>query len=353
MNGTRPTMGTLGYAGQALGIYGRQYDDYFAKLAMGRIGLSRYSPLLIQYMYEIGWGIAMGTLLLLTAMYAVGRRVGEVSKGTKSEMEGVSTGDGETVTLEQKGFTRSFFGTSIFYLWCAVPAIGYLQMILFTLDYYLFAFHVPDQTWLQLAEPFLMVYFISHFVLFAQGYCLAKARVFFMTQTPLTEATWILVETPGSVSSGVLCPVTVDNSEGGSGRHYFEYTCVRYLWDAQEGRFRPGGVDHVSGAKAKARLQAGGFVEREKKQRGASGPNTISIAVPGFFCKCRARVPQFDLRVPVLLHLDIHVLFHLEYCHDLAYSGLDIWHDESRPCPQEPLADPGNGGHSNHGDSPP
>merc|ERR1719502_399573 len=100
--------------------------------------------------------------------------------------------------LVQRGYQRSLFGECLYYLWLLLPAVGYLQMILFTLDYYLFAFHVPDQTWLQLGEPFLVVYVISHGVLFVQSYFLAKARVFFMSQAPLAEASKVLVDRPDS-----------------------------------------------------------------------------------------------------------------------------------------------------------
>jgi cation-transporting ATPase 13A3/4/5 len=234
-------------------------------------------------MYEIGWAAAMALLLILTVTYYVTRLFGTPKKGgLEKPLEGVATGDGDVKEQRQKGFGRSWFGEMLFILWLLVPVIGYIQLILFTLDYYLFAFHVPDQTWLQLGEPFLLVYLISHAVLFLQSLFYAKARVFFMRASFLSEATKVLIDDPGSKADGVLLVVHTakDKARGGEVR-YIEYTCVRYLWDDAGQCFRPSGEERINGIDAKERLNRGGLSKSQLDLRSAQGPNRIDIEVPG------------------------------------------------------------------------
>lgn len=260
--------------------YGARYVKYFTNLRAGRVGLTRASALLVQHIFEISWGISIASLIFLTIAYGVHRRF--ASSGNKKESRNLhrkATAIGDEESLTQIGFVCSVFGEILFHLWCLVPAVGYLQMILFALDHYLYAFFVPDQTWLQLGEPFLLVFFISHVVLFIQSYAYAEVRVFFMRPAPLQEATSVFIEDTKSEGVGTLCTVKVTDDN----LWYIEYTCVRYLWDASEERFRPAGVDKVLGVDAKSRLDNGGLPDSELNLRKCHGPNSIKIEVPGLF----------------------------------------------------------------------
>lgn len=282
---TRLIPGILGETAKVAsrGVLGHYGDNYFLRLKAGDVGVTRFSPLLVQHLYEIGWAAAMATLCILTLAYYATRLFGAPKKGElERPLEGVSTGDGEVKSQRQKGFVRSIFGEMMFHLWLLVPLVGYIQLILFTLDYYIFAFHVPDQTWLQLGEPFLLVYLISHSVLFLQSLFYAKARVFFMRVSYLSEASSVLVDEPASKADGVLLGVhsAQDKATGGQVR-YIEYTCVRYLWDEDDQRFRPSGQEHINGVDAKIRLDQGGLNQRQLDTRSSQGPNRIDIEVPG------------------------------------------------------------------------
>ena len=46
----------------------------------------------------------------------------------------------------------------LYLLWVMLPCLGYIQLVFFTLDEYLFNLHTPDLTWMQLAEPFLLIF---------------------------------------------------------------------------------------------------------------------------------------------------------------------------------------------------
>mmetsp|Transcript_165532 Transcript_165532/g.293146 ORF Transcript_165532/g.293146 Transcript_165532/m.293146 type:complete len:1415 (+) Transcript_165532:148-4392(+) len=251
------------------------------------------SSLEIKHYYQIAWAAAYLFVLLLTAIYAVqaGRAtVFQTVLGKTDALadldrpfEGIPTEDGQPLQLVQKGYVCSAFGQCLLYMWALLPVTGYMQMISFCLDEYLYALHTPDQTWTELAEAFLLVFIVSHVVLFINAAYSAWARVFFMTQVPLSQATRVLVQDPGAgTSKDILCEVEIMPMADGSQLRYLEFTCVRYLWSDSKGVFLPTGVEDVSGAEASSRIKEGGFSGAELKVASTAGPNVIHVTVPSF-----------------------------------------------------------------------
>ncbi|CAK0813213.1 unnamed protein product [Prorocentrum cordatum] len=102
-----------------------------------------------------------------------------------------------------------------------------------------------------------------------------------------SQASHVMMEGADGQTLGTLCKVEMAED----GLRFFRYTCVRYLWDEPEGRFRPGGLETCSAAAARERwLVAKGLSEPEWRQRGMAGPNAIEIDVPGLL---RSVVAEF------------------------------------------------------------
>lgn len=256
----------------------------------------------IRHRYEAAWLTAIVLLLGVTAAYAA------AVKGKKSPAEGAEKSEGALVAMDktsghrqpldqvvtgegdsspggagppammQCGYVNSQIGQILFYTWVLVPALGYLQLALFTADQYLFELHSPDQTWIQLAEPFLLVFAISHIFFFLQCFSLGKARVFFMNPAGLDVAEKVLVEGSDPADS-ILLDV---KAAGDEDSRYFEYTCVRYVWSASDGRFLPKGVETgLTPSGAAARIKAGGLSAAGLRDRSLVGENVIHVEVPG------------------------------------------------------------------------
>ncbi|EER00609.1 Cation-transporting ATPase, putative [Perkinsus marinus ATCC 50983] len=80
-------------------------------------------------------------------------------------------------------------------------------------------------------------------------------------------------------SCTTLVPVMVDKETKHRG---FEYTCVRYLYDEEDDRFRPVGAAEKTADEAHALLKAGGLTfEEANDMEKVTGPNAIRVRVPG------------------------------------------------------------------------
>merc|ERR1719375_1723907 len=105
-------------------------------------------------------------LLVLTLVFACLCR-GPSAKSVEHPLEEVPTGESEGAEpkrMVQIGYSPSIFGTMLYWLWVLLPLFGYGQMVWLTLDYYFYKLHSPDLTWAQLAEPFLLVFILSHVI---------------------------------------------------------------------------------------------------------------------------------------------------------------------------------------------
>mmetsp|Transcript_48168 Transcript_48168/g.112675 ORF Transcript_48168/g.112675 Transcript_48168/m.112675 type:complete len:1326 (-) Transcript_48168:54-4031(-) len=233
----------------------------------------------VQRWYEFAWAVAIFLLIACTAAYGLAYRPhAEAVEKHRKALEQVSPAEGEKAAQEmfQRGYVDSLVGRLLYLLWVLLPTFGYTQLIFFTVDEYLLALHSPDLTWIQLAEPFLLIFAVSHLVIFLQCQYLAEAKVYFMMPSSLCDATFVLIENPQDLSSNVLVKVQVDTA---TDTRFFEFTCIRYLW--QESLFVPVGTDtHLDAATALSRHKAGGLEDAEAVSRRAAGPNIINVQVP-------------------------------------------------------------------------
>jgi cation-transporting ATPase 13A3/4/5 len=230
--------------------------------------------------YMFAWCAAVTILLILTAAF-VGYShslVGKDSSEMCQPFQEIPTGEDIKDTLVQKGFAYSSIGASIYWLWVFLPLLGYIQMALIALDHYFFALHEPDLTWNQWAQPYLMVFCLSHLTLFLQTQYLARARVFFMLPEPLATATVILIQdTAESKGDGSLVHVEFSDST-----RYFEHTCIRYIWSDKDHLFAPVGTEvGLTGVSAAKRVLDGGLTQEQVRERQIMGSNEIHVPVPG------------------------------------------------------------------------
>lgn len=247
------------------------------------VAVEKKAFLAVHEWYVASWFMATAVLLLLSLAFTMfSRRAAQKEESEISQpFDEVPTGESEHSTkhMVQKGFRVSAFGGFVFQLWVLLPVMGYLQMAIITLDSYLFALHAPDLTWSQWAQPFLLVFVLSHIVMYLQTQFLAKARVFFMLQTPLATAASILIQdSDAQTADGTLVAVEA----GPSGVRFFEYTCIRYIWSDVEHRFLPVGSEvGLTGQRAAARVKQGGLDDKEYHARQIVGDNVIHVPVPG------------------------------------------------------------------------
>mmetsp|Transcript_9419 Transcript_9419/g.15216 ORF Transcript_9419/g.15216 Transcript_9419/m.15216 type:complete len:1314 (+) Transcript_9419:53-3994(+) len=234
--------------------------------------------------YLISWCIAVFSLLAMTGLFAAYSRTMAPKDETDicKEFTFVPTGESEDRHhLEQKGYSFSLLGGSIFWLWVMLPFLGYAQMALIALDHYFFALHQPDLTWGQWAQPYLLVFIMSHLALYLQTQFIARARVFFMLPTPLMDAKSILIQDGESSADDHLVTIEVDEK---TGIRFFEYTCIRYVWSGDAGLFLPVGDEKaLTGKGASERWKQGGLNAKELADRSVVGDNIIHVPVPGIF----------------------------------------------------------------------
>jgi len=159
--------------------------------------LEKEALLAVHEGYMTAWCGAVSLLLLLSGAFFAYSRSKDVKDSSEvcQPFDEVPTGESENAkVLVQKGCMASTFGSFIFWMWVLLPLLGYVQMAVIALDHYLFAIHEPDLTWNQWAQPYLVVFVLSHFTLFLQTQYLARARVFFMLPAPLATATKVLIQ---------------------------------------------------------------------------------------------------------------------------------------------------------------
>jgi len=233
----------------------------------------------VQRWYEFAWAVGIFLLIACTAAYGLAYRVhAETVDKHRKALDQVSPGDGEKSAQEmfQRGYVDSLVGRLLYLLWVLLPTFGYTQLVFFTVDEYLLALHSPDLTWIQLAEPFLLIFAVSHLVIFLQCQYLAEAKVYFMMPSSLHDATFVLIENPKDLSTNVLVHVQQDAE---TATRFFEFTCIRYLW--QESLFVPVGLDtSLDAPAALSRYKAGGLTDSQLMTRKAAGPNIINVQVP-------------------------------------------------------------------------
>eukprot|EP00440_Ansanella_granifera_P051896 gb/GFBE01056266.1/.p1 GENE.gb/GFBE01056266.1/~~gb/GFBE01056266.1/.p1 ORF type:complete len:1328 (+),score=229.68 gb/GFBE01056266.1/:1-3984(+) len=196
--------------------------------------------------------------------------------------------DGPTNTV-QSGYERWLFGTSLHCLWVFVPVVSQIQLAWMTAEQYF------GLGWDLTASKFLCVYVLSHMLLFLGTRYRGNVKTFFMSPCSLATATHISIQdkddTSGRQQSLELAPVR--HYEGGDEGRYYEYTCVRYLWEASSERFRPTGTASITGQSAHKALDRGGLSHADAAELlNKQGANLINVAVPGVLASLLAEYSE-------------------------------------------------------------
>lgn len=199
----------------------------------------------------------------------------------------------ESASLEtvQSGYRTWFFGVFLYTLWMLVPIVSQLQLVWLTMEQYF------GLGWDATARQFILIYLISHVILFATTQYSGQVKTFFLQPSSLAEATHIAIfprdKTKGLDQLQVVRVRHLPGSEAASGGRYYEQTCVRYLWSDEARHFRPAGVSKLSGQDAYKALDGGGLATNLALERlDRQGRNAIHVKVLGIFGSLLAEYAQ-------------------------------------------------------------
>lgn len=199
--------------------------------------------------------------------------------------------DPSSLEIVQSGYRTWWYGFLLRCLWLLVPVVSQIQLAWLTWEQYF------GLGWDRAAKQFLLIYVVSHLVLFLATRFSGQVKTFFLQPSSLAEATHIAIF-PRDPKKGLseLELVRVRHmdehdgheSEEGEGRFY-QHTCVRYLWSSQARRFRPSGTVALSGEESYQALDRGGLPSEVAKERLAKqGSNAINVKVPGILASLLA-----------------------------------------------------------------
>eukprot|EP00437_Effrenium_voratum_P027608 CAMPEP_0181411004 /NCGR_PEP_ID=MMETSP1110-20121109/7641_1 /TAXON_ID=174948 /ORGANISM="Symbiodinium sp., Strain CCMP421" /LENGTH=1321 /DNA_ID=CAMNT_0023533589 /DNA_START=112 /DNA_END=4077 /DNA_ORIENTATION=- len=259
----------------------------------------------------LAWLLYFMMLAVLTAIYTAVRKRSarklteeEVNEGDDAAVKRahsrrfstVPMGDDEEDTTRQEtvqsGYQTWFFGLFLYCLWILVPILSQVQLAWLTCEQY-FGFG-----WDATAKQFILIYVISHVLLFLATKFSGQVKTFFLQPSPLAEATHIAIF-PRDKTKGLakLEVVRVRHFEEDAGSpvegRYYEHTCVRYLWCEDARRFRPSGLTAPTGEEAYQALDRGGLDEKIALARLAKqGSNTIKVKVKGILASLMAEYSE-------------------------------------------------------------
>eukprot|EP00439_Symbiodinium_sp_Y106_P027230 s13_g3.t1 len=190
--------------------------------------------------------------------------------------------DPSSLEIVQSGYRTWWFGFLLRCLWLLVPVASQIQLAWLTWEQYF------GLGWDHAAKQFLLIYVVSHLVLFLATRFSGQVKTFFLQPSSLASLAAELPFVPDpkkGLSELELVRVRhMDEHDGheseeGEGRFY-QHTCVRYLWSSQARRFRPSGTLALSGEESYQALDRGGLPSEMAKERLAKqGSNAINVKV--------------------------------------------------------------------------
>lgn len=176
-------------------------------LTVGEGDVIEWRHLLLDWM-PLAWLLYFLKLLTLTATYVATRSrlerqlaehpepIDEQSFRKAAHCRRFSTvpmGDddenAESATLEtvQSGYRTWFFGVFLYALWMLVPIVSQLQLVWLTMERYF------GLGWDATAKQFILIYLMSHVILFAATQYSGQVKTFFLQPSSLAEATHIAI----------------------------------------------------------------------------------------------------------------------------------------------------------------
>lgn len=267
--------------------------------------------------------VALGSLLalgILTLVFlwrsgrlAARRKVCREGRSASRRLTFQSPGDAPR-TFQQSGLVVSHAGTALLVAWVALPAIGFVLVVVGTALSYFPGFYVPVfGSWDGLMTPWLVVFILTHLLAAVVITFYSTMRMWCMLPASrMSESTHIMIQEevpcldegalPGPegedaqpglfrglqaraaalqrslarVSERTLLPVRLQG-----GARQVEYTCIRYTFDEAEDRFRPTGTSMPTVSEAHEVLRNGGLAEAKVAEtRAMCGANDIHVHVP-------------------------------------------------------------------------
>ncbi|KAF4694463.1 hypothetical protein FOZ60_008041 [Perkinsus olseni] len=279
-------------------------------------------------LFLLCWGIVLIILTLITISFSVYRR--ELVRRRAAKSRTAKDGSSETRKLPfvcadgsvgrclvQTGYSVSQAGEVTRIGWLAVMVTAFVVMVLLApVSYFPALYAAMGTDWNGIMGPYLFTFVVFHataafFISFYDA-----IRAWFMVPQSLATAGYVLIEEevpaldetvmgdPGetsdeplpSISRRILANwrqviqrfraasqksiVPVEVSDGGD--RVIEYTCVRYLYEEEEDRFRPAAEStEITPEESRRLLACGGLSQLEAAgRREVLGPNEIVVEVP-------------------------------------------------------------------------
>lgn len=244
--------------------------------------------------WDAFWVGSFSFMLVLTALWSqFKRKMSEKTKPRRLSFYANESGN----EFVQQGFRTHWVGCTIFKLWTLFPVMGYVGLIVLTYLGYNFEELDLGMRWVEIAEPFLICWSLTHIVLAIIRNWRETMQTFFMVETSLENAEFVLVKEIDESRLSVESQSLLKSSENGQSQkrvpsvlvevkeigpiRFFEYTCIRYIWSAGADRFIMPHTDILSGPSCHERVQQGGQSEQLiHKWRVEAGDNTVHVEVP-------------------------------------------------------------------------
>jgi len=285
-----------------------------------------------------GYAILLVALLVISLTYIGLRKqlAPKLPPGQEGPMEGglpaaaarrltFHSPDDTPRNFEQEGYILSAVGATLLYSWVVIFSVGYIYMAIFSFFIYapegflwfkpmpdlLSLIHpLPAGTWTARMGPFLVIFTGNHILWLVLSALWESMRTLFMIPAGTLDepATHVLIREVLSfdtdrelkdVDAGIFNSLKKSfNSLTGGGEaaqvtlvrvetdldktRWLEYTCVRYSFEAGQGRFKPMGLEEYTATEVHEMYEIGGLTQDQADQtRKKCGSNEINVYVPG------------------------------------------------------------------------
>lgn len=184
--------------------------------------------------------------------------------------------ESEYETSRQTGYRMGILGVIGFSFWVIVPLVGQFLMAFMSVSnagvWNPLGLSPPgSESWLQ---GFLIVAFISAAALVVSAQWSSWVKLLFLEPCSLEDATIVMV-TVGKKSHACTVELAED------GQRFFQLMCYRYTFVPAEGRFRPVGLQLLSGRDVAEAMKKQGLESSIAAERLArNGSNEVKVPVP-------------------------------------------------------------------------
>lgn len=279
-----------------------------------------------------GYLVTLLLLLVFSAIFLVFNTRDTAQKKALMKKLTFHSPDDSPREFKQSGYRYSLLGAILLNFWVVFFAVGYVYSVVASVLNYaddggiLWWKNMPDfmQKFLKpcygrsgrsgyqsFMGPYCIIMTLTHILWIILSLTWDSLRIRFMTPTDSLgdDATHVLIEedldfdtdadladpdsgglakvrgmmkSKSDSSTNSRMVVNIDRAQDGSAS--LEYTCVRYIFDTELGRFRPRGTVSYTPMEMHDAIDAGGITSaRAQEQQAETGRNEIRVHVPGIF----------------------------------------------------------------------